>query len=405
MIDKGSPVRRKSKDGRNRKSPSKSAQKRKSVTEKEEGKKQRKSSENKVNGTRLKGARKVLIQGLSEAETVSKSQQGINNEVTAIQFEEEGNVVEMETEGQATEFLSDEETLRGEPAGSDSEDEEEDGEIVYEEVFIKNRNAKATQALDKSEIEEQGNKNGGERKKQMNRAGHKLQLQPELTEEEKEERLINKTVAKLQQIMMQNGLLATAPQQQQQIRMQDAEPRPMTRKTGKSTFKGKNRGDGEKNETTNITVINSPSESTIYQTAVQPSHNRDRNSSSSEEAINTSDENLSGDYSQDLIENFISDCRVNDEDRRRSERKQHEQPQPSTSGYRPGNNPARENTSDRREVRPLPPPPQTADERADQIVRRAEASYKNNYRSEGIRVANARTKVIIFCKSRLVNWN
>ena len=32
-------------------------------------------------------------------------------------------------------------------------------------------------------------------------------------------------------------------------------------------------------------------------------------------------------------------------------------------------------------------------------------SYKNNYRSEGIRVANARTKMIIFCKSRPLNWN
>ena len=32
-------------------------------------------------------------------------------------------------------------------------------------------------------------------------------------------------------------------------------------------------------------------------------------------------------------------------------------------------------------------------------------SYKNNYRSEGIRVANAQTKVIIFCKSHPLNWN
>ena len=31
--------------------------------------------------------------------------------------------------------------------------------------------------------------------------------------------------------------------------------------------------------------------------------------------------------------------------------------------------------------------------------------YKNNYRSEGIRVANAQTKVIIFCKSHPLNWN
>ena len=30
--------------------------------------------------------------------------------------------------------------------------------------------------------------------------------------------------------------------------------------------------------------------------------------------------------------------------------------------------------------------------------------YKNNHRSEGIRVANARTKVIIFCKSRPFNY-
>ena len=30
-------------------------------------------------------------------------------------------------------------------------------------------------------------------------------------------------------------------------------------------------------------------------------------------------------------------------------------------------------------------------------------SYKNNYRSEGIRIANARIKVIIFCKSRPLN--
>ena len=31
--------------------------------------------------------------------------------------------------------------------------------------------------------------------------------------------------------------------------------------------------------------------------------------------------------------------------------------------------------------------------------------YKNNHRSEGIREANTRTKVIIFCKSRPLNWN
>ena len=33
----------------------------------------------------------------------------------------------------------------------------------------------------------------------------------------------------------------------------------------------------------------------------------------------------------------------------------------------------------------------------------AQDSYKNNHGSEGIRVANARTKVIIFCKSRPSN--
>ena len=31
-------------------------------------------------------------------------------------------------------------------------------------------------------------------------------------------------------------------------------------------------------------------------------------------------------------------------------------------------------------------------------------SYKNNHRSEGIRIANARTKMIIFCKSGPINW-
>ena len=31
-------------------------------------------------------------------------------------------------------------------------------------------------------------------------------------------------------------------------------------------------------------------------------------------------------------------------------------------------------------------------------------SYKNNYHSEGIHVANAQTKVIIFCKSHPLNW-
>ena len=32
------------------------------------------------------------------------------------------------------------------------------------------------------------------------------------------------------------------------------------------------------------------------------------------------------------------------------------------------------------------------------------SSYKNNYRSEGIRIANAQTKAIIFCKSHPLNW-
>ena len=30
--------------------------------------------------------------------------------------------------------------------------------------------------------------------------------------------------------------------------------------------------------------------------------------------------------------------------------------------------------------------------------------YKNNHRSEGIRIVNASTAVIIFCKSRPLNW-
>ena len=34
-----------------------------------------------------------------------------------------------------------------------------------------------------------------------------------------------------------------------------------------------------------------------------------------------------------------------------------------------------------------------------------EYSYKNNHLSSGIRVANAQTKVIIFCKSHPINSN
>ena len=39
-----------------------------------------------------------------------------------------------------------------------------------------------------------------------------------------------------------------------------------------------------------------------------------------------------------------------------------------------------------------------------QEMTRVQYSYKNNHCSEGIRYANARTKVIIFCKSRPSNW-
>ena len=38
-------------------------------------------------------------------------------------------------------------------------------------------------------------------------------------------------------------------------------------------------------------------------------------------------------------------------------------------------------------------------------LRESDNYYKNNHRSEGIHVANARTKVIIFCKSCPLNWN
>ena len=39
------------------------------------------------------------------------------------------------------------------------------------------------------------------------------------------------------------------------------------------------------------------------------------------------------------------------------------------------------------------------------FIENGHVSYKNNYRSEGIRIANARTKVIIFCKSHPLNCN
>ena len=44
-------------------------------------------------------------------------------------------------------------------------------------------------------------------------------------------------------------------------------------------------------------------------------------------------------------------------------------------------------------------------EKCVEDARKCEYYSKNNYRSEGIRYANARTKVIIFCKSHPLNWN
>ena len=227
-------------------------------------------------------------------------------QVKTVQFEEEGNLAEMTTEGIDTEFMSDDNL---EVLSSDSELEDGEYETVVEvpkefETSFNNNATTTTKATSRDAETPITNKEakGGDKDERRKR---------KITEDEdmaREERIVNKTVARLQEIMMKGGYLNN----------------------------DRNRGKDENTFHASQNVSGSPSESTIYKLAVQPASvanankidENKRKSLSSEEGDNGVTLGVldGGDLvdNANLIENFISECRVAVQ----------EDVQPSTSGYR-----------------------------------------------------------------------
>ena len=311
--------------------------------------------------------RKSDKKGKEEVDKIRK--EAVNEtrvEKTSIRFEENGNVVEMETEGQATEFLSDEER-EGHSVVTDYESENgEEGEILdYEDVeddeiifttnnnasILRNDDSEARQVVAPNEIQANVSTKAAKISKEM----------------EREERIVNKTVERLQVLMAQSGYFNT----QATTTVVEETQKPT------STNKGRVNDPAEKGKILNRgndgapVVIDSPSESTVYQTVIQPNQaleNKRDSSSSDDNVINTSDETVSPERmdNRDLIEHFIAECRVNEEQKRND--------RPSTSKVaNHGTGRETMKTVGNQEYR-LPAPTMTADERAAQLIRQSEAS-------------------------------
>ena len=222
---------------------------------------------------------------------------------TAVSFEEDGNVVDMETEGMNTEFMSGEEDTEE----STEESEEEDGSDSEAEgdtgVNTSSHNSSKEKDLEgptKNELSE-GEMERKERRRSTSRS-RKLKRQ---SREEKEDRIVNKAVAKLQKIMEMS--VANMGQQR------DCE--------GKA-----------------VKEANSGSEITIYKRAVQPAQRtraeeaninqqvkKLRISTSSEEAeVDTSDELINSQIYDDqdsrVIADFIAESREREHDNRDRDR-------------------------------------------------------------------------------------
>ena len=253
-----------------------------------------------------------------------KNLPGTVNKCQKVQFEEDGNLVEIEAEGMDTEFLSDEEEgLLEDSEGVDSEEEVTEYETVVEipeqsevtevsmnnNVTMPNRRAEAAatgieKTMKAKESKEQ--KAGSAKKRKSSSVAREEDL-------EQEDRIVNKTMARLQAIMTQGRYIMGQ------------------NKT--STVVEAKRGKGDEN----LNLSNSPSESMIYKVAVQPAvmassekrsaeFNKRKSSSSEEgeELENENPENLL--VNSNFIENFISECRV-------ANVADHNREMPSTSGY------------------------------------------------------------------------
>ena len=224
-------------------------------------------------------------------ETTRTRAVGSSTKKNVVQFEEDGNLIEMVTEGMDTDFLSDE--------GQEEVDSSEEGE-VFDEVNLessKNNNATVTSKMRKQSAEVLDE----DRQKRQ-------KLNEEEDELSKEERLVNKTVAKIQEIMAQGGYF--------------------------SKQRGKNNGD--------LHCSNSPSTSTIYKEAIQPmnglgkdkiNENRKGTSSKEEDEFTTVRQLEKGGLvnDQELIENFITECRVSAVPATATTMEREEQPQPGTT--------------------------------------------------------------------------
>ena len=244
------------------------------------------------------------------------------SDLEMVQFEEDGNLVDMEAEGLNSEFMSGE------------EEEDNDAEV----------NTSGTEHVEERDTDDSSD-NEVEVSTNRNKNATVMRSRQE-TEIDKEERLINKMVERLQQIMMQGGFMA--------------------------------RGSRGKHNLKKSELVVSPSEAMVYKTAVKPAN---RCSSSSEEGAveieNSSDEIMGESDSSlektNLIDSFIAECRAEEQHRMRDE------------GFLQDREPERgidDRTRDR--DRPLAsgfnrestrqPPPLMPEQRTDRIIRQSEAA-------------------------------
>ena len=303
-----------------------------------------------------------------------------SNKCQKVQFEEDGNLIEMEAEGMDTEFLSDvEEGLLEDSEVEDSE-EETQFETVVEvpeqfEVSESSMNNNATTSCNTGSVAGRVAKKSvkeGKEKCISSTRKRKATSQGEKEDSEREDRIVNKTVARLQAIMSQGGYMINQNNQQADVNYA---------KRGKNVEL--------------LNPSNSPSESTIYKVAVQPAvtpgmegrgrNTQKRKSSSSEEGDELDNDHVNTDnllVNSNFIENFISECCV---------AMNTDQNMPSTSGY--------QQQQQRRSHLPPPPPqennrrfgggfseggmlerqerperPITAERRSEDIIRRAETA-------------------------------
>ena len=296
------------------------------------------------------------------------------NKLNKAQFQEGENVIEMTVnyEEQDAQFPDESEIIQDDMDEENSSSSEEEEDELDEVQFINNNAMRCDDSM--ADMTDGGTKN----KKRVS-AGQKRFLQ----EEEKREFIgeaIGCVKKCVEEMLSQSGIVETAQKLQEQLH--------------KGTYETEERNKCTKTGNQDRIPIQVDSEITIYKNAITDRRNKQGSLSSEDDnwmvEVDTSDENMGieklnvnedaskgTDDVTNQIMKFITD-------RRPDKNSREDDVQPSSSGWKPNTAP-RDNSQHRKQV-------DMAEERANDLIREAEAAKDRIYNLEGREYSNKQIK-------------